>query len=65
VNLPVKALLTLLICLAVYCASASNIVVLGRLVSNEPMSYVKDECPEDSICMRSWWKSVIKIQRTV
>jgi len=46
-------------------ALASDIVVLGRLVTNEPMSYVQDECPENAICMRSWWKSVIRVDKTV
>jgi hypothetical protein len=46
-------------------ATASDTVVLGRLVSNEPMSYVKDECPEDHVCSRSWWKSVVEVEKTV
>lgn len=53
-------LLTLLACRS---AMASDIVVIGRLVTNEPMSYVKDECPDDHICLHSWWKSVIQVPR--
>ena len=44
---------------------ASDIVVFGRLVANEPMDYVKDECPKDYICLRSWWKSVVQVQKTI
>ena len=29
------------------------------------MSYVADDCPADSICLRSWWKSVIHVDRTI
>ena len=44
---------------------AADIVVLGRLVENEPMEYVPDECPENYICLRSWWKSVVNVRKTV
>ena len=44
---------------------AEDTVVLGRLVENEPMEYVTDECPEGYICLRSWWKSVIRVDDTV
>ena len=46
-------------------SAADNIVVLGKLVYNEPMEYVPDECPEDSICLRSWWKSIVNVQKTI
>jgi hypothetical protein len=46
-------------------ATADSAVVLGRLVGNEPMEYVKDECPENAICLRSWWKSVVEVQKTI
>jgi hypothetical protein len=56
------ALLGILTC---QCAVGADIVVIGKLVTNEPMSYVQDECPDGTICMHSWWKSVIQVQRTV
>ncbi len=42
-----------------------DIVVIGKMVTNEPMSYVKDDCADGNICMHSWWKSVIQVERTV
>ena len=45
--------------------AADNIVVLGNLVYNQPMEYVPDECPEDYICLRSWWKSIVSVQKTL
>jgi hypothetical protein len=45
--------------------AAESIVVLGKLVYNEPMEYAPDECPENYICLRSWWKSVVSVQKTV
>lgn len=60
-----KAVVVLMGVLGSQVALASNMVVLGKLVTNEPMSYVKDECPENAICMRSWWKSVIRVEKTV
>lgn len=44
---------------------AEDIVVIGRLVENAPMEYVPDECPENNICLRSWWKTVVSVQETV
>jgi hypothetical protein len=29
------------------------------------MEYVPDECPENYICLRSWWKSVVSVHETV
>lgn len=62
---PMRTLVILLAVLACRPSDASDIVVFGRLVSNEPMDYVKDECPKDHICLRSWWKSVVQIQKTI
>jgi hypothetical protein len=45
--------------------AADAIVVLGKLSYNQPMDYVPDDCPEDYICLRSWWKSVVTVQKTV
>lgn len=62
-----KRLATLLVCLAVLpvASAAERIVVLGTLVSNGPMKYVPDECPADAICMHSWFKSIIKVRRSI
>jgi hypothetical protein len=60
-----KLLLTLLGVLTCQCAVGADIVVIGKLITNEPMSYVKDECPDGNICMHSWWKSVIQVEKTV
>jgi hypothetical protein len=65
VNLSARTFVTLLGLLASQPAIASDSVVLGRLVTNEPMSYVKDECPDNQICLRTWWKSVIQVEKTV
>jgi hypothetical protein len=62
---PMRTLVILLALLACQPSVASDIVVFGRLVANEPMDYVKDECPKDSICLRSWWKSVVQVQKTI
>jgi hypothetical protein len=64
-TLPKKLLLTVLGILTCQCAVGADIVVIGKLITNEPMSYVKDECPDGNICMHSWWKSVIQVERTV
>jgi hypothetical protein len=56
------AVLALLIC---RCAIASDIVVVGKLITNEPMSYVRDECPDRGICLHSWWKAVIQVEKTL
>jgi len=59
--------ISLLFALGLACASAiaQDSVVVGRLVENAPMSYVPNECPENVICLRSWWKSVIRIEKTI
>jgi hypothetical protein len=62
---PIRTLAILLALLACQPSIASDIVVFGRLVANEPMDYVKDECPENYICLRSWWKSVVQVQKTI
>jgi hypothetical protein len=54
-----------LILMAGQCVAADSIVVLGKLVYNEPMDYVPDECPEDEFCMNTWWKSVVNVQKTI
>lgn len=46
-------------------ASAADIVVIGKLLKNEPMSYIADDCPADSICLKSWWISTIRVNRTI
>ena len=56
------AVLALLVC---RCAIASDIVVMGKLITNEPMSYVRDECPDGGICLHSWWKAVIQVEKTL
>jgi hypothetical protein len=60
-----KGVLALLALLACRCASAADILVVGKLITNEPMSYVKDECPDGDICLRSWWKVVILVEETL
>ena len=62
---PIKTLVILLVLLACQPSIASDIVVFGRLVANEPMDYVKDECPKDNICLRYWWKSVVQVKKTI
>ena len=44
---------------------AADSVVLGRASSNERMSYVENTCPEDAICLHSWFKWVIDVAKTV
>jgi hypothetical protein len=60
-----KGLLAVLALLACRCASAADIVVVGKLITNEPMSYVRDECPDGDICLHSWWKAVIQVEKTL
>ncbi len=60
-----STLVLILVLAASQCVAADNIVVLGKLEYNGPMEYVPDECPENHICLRSWWKSVVSIQKTV
>jgi hypothetical protein len=60
-----KGVLALLALLACRCASAADILVVGKLITNDPMSYVKDKCPDGDICLRSWWKAVIQVQKTL
>lgn len=50
---------------ALHSAYAEDVVVLGKLVYNEPMKDAPDECPKDYICMRSWWKSIVAVQKTI
>ncbi len=59
----IRAALTIFVTLAIsQSVMAEDIVVTGKLLSNEPMDYVNDECP---LCMRSWWKSVVDINMTI
>jgi hypothetical protein len=60
-----KAFLAVLALLACGCASAADIVVTGILITNEPMSYVKDECPDGGICLHRWWRAVIQVEKTL
>lgn len=61
-----KAALAFFIALvACQAAMAEDIVVIGKLVSNEPMDYVKYVCPDGDICMRSWWRSVVEVRKTI
>ena len=46
-------------------AMAADSVVFGRALSNSGMTYVKDECPENHICLHSWYKWVIRVDKTV
>ena len=57
--------LCIVLVLACNAAAAADTVALGRLVKNEPMEYVPDTCPENSICLHSWWKWVIDVDKTV
>jgi hypothetical protein len=60
-----KAFLAVLALLACWRASASDIVVTGKLVSNEPMSYLAEKCSDGDICLHSWWKTVIQVDKTL
>jgi hypothetical protein len=62
---PKKLFLALLGVLTCQCAIGADIIVIGKMISNEPMSYVKDKCPDGDLCMHSWWKSVIQVEKTV
>jgi hypothetical protein len=64
-NQSAKGVLAVLALLACHCASAADIVVVGKLIINEPMSYVRDDCPDSDICLHSWWKAVIQIEKTL
>jgi hypothetical protein len=46
-------------------AWGADSIVIGTLSYNEPMEYAPDECPKDYICLRSWWKSIIRVKKTV
>jgi hypothetical protein len=46
-------------------ASAEDIAVLGRLMSNVPISDLKDECPDGYICLNRWWRTEILVERTL
>jgi hypothetical protein len=46
-------------------AFAADSVVLGHAVSNGHMDYVENTCPEGYICLHSWYKWVIDVDRTV
>jgi hypothetical protein len=59
------ALVLVLVLATTQSVAADSIVVLGKLVYNEPMEYVPSECPENYICLRSWWKSVVNVQKTI
>jgi hypothetical protein len=60
-----KAVLSAIALLICGCAYASDIVVIGKLITNGPMSYAKEPCAEDEICLHTWWKAVIKVERTL
>jgi hypothetical protein len=60
-----KAFLSVLALLGSCCASAADIVVIGKLIVNEPMSYVRDECRDGDICLHSWWKAVVQVKKTL
>lgn len=62
---PTKVLLAMLVLFACRFAGAADIVVVGKLITNEPMSYANDECPGDDICLHSWWKAVIQVEKTL
>jgi hypothetical protein len=61
-NILFLALLGVLTCQS---AVGADIVVIGKMLTNAPMSYVKDKCPDGNLCMRSWWKSVVQVEKTV
>jgi hypothetical protein len=60
---PKQLFLALLGVLTFQSALGADIVVIGKMISNEPMSYVKDNCPDGNLCMHSWWKSVIEVEK--
>ena len=64
--LSTPAFLSLIGLIACHCASASEaVVVIGKLKTIEPMSYVADECPDAGLCFRRWWKAVIDVKKAV
>src|SRR5262245_11434560 len=44
---------------------ASQSIVLGRLVSNEPMKEAPEACPKDYFCAETWWRSLIEVDQVV
>jgi hypothetical protein len=46
-------------------AYASHIVVVGKLVTNEPMTDLENECSDGELCMHRWWKPVIQVEKTL
>ena len=46
-------------------AYASDIVVVGKLLTNEPMTDLKNECSDGELCMHRWWKAVIQVEKTL
>jgi len=60
-----KGVLAVLALLTCRIASAEDIVVVGELITNEPMSYVRDDCSDGDICLHSWWRAVIQVEGTL
>ena len=46
-------------------AYASDVVVVGKFIANEPMQDLKDECSDGDLCMHHWWKAVIQVEKTL
>jgi hypothetical protein len=46
-------------------AYGADIVVIGKLITNEPMKGHKYECSDGELCMHSWWKAVIQVEHTL
>ncbi len=45
---------------------AAHIVVLGRLLDNRPMmDRWLDGCPAGLVCTDTWWKSIIRVDKTL
>jgi hypothetical protein len=44
---------------------AADTVIAGRAVSNQPMDYVPFDCPPDYVCLDSWFKWVIDVDKVL
>lgn len=57
--------LALLAMTALSGASVADSVVLGRVASSKHADDVDVPCPEDAICLHSWWRWVINVNETL
>lgn len=45
-------------------AEGKDIVVMGKLITNEPIKGLENKCSDGELCMHTWWK-VIQVEKTL